>query len=268
MLNERSIRINPPLVERSAVDFITDKVFDAGLKGGIVTVSGGIDSAVTLILSSKALGSNRVSAITMPEQEITSKYDITDALKISEMLGVTCDIIDITPVIQTIYSSLSNYNPRDLISAGNVKARARMIIAYYYANRLNKMVIGSSNKSELLTGYFTKYGDGAADLFPIGGLYKTQVRQLAQHLGLPRHIVEKVPSAGFWPRQTDEGELGVKYELLDLILLGWERGMDEKSISDELNIEVNLVRRLLERVRRNKHKRTLPLILRLSSNID
>lgn len=268
MLDTRSLRIDPSLVERRAIDFIADRVSDAGLKGGVVAVSGGIDSAVTLALSSKALGSTSVSAITMPEQEITSEDDITDALEVAEMFGVTCDVIDITPVIRTIYSALPNYDPGDLISAGNVKARARMIISYYYANRLSRMVIGSSNKSELLTGYFTKYGDGAADLLPLGDLYKTQVRQLARRLGLPGRIVEKVPSAGFWPRQTDEGELGVKYELLDLILLGWEQGMDAESIADDLDVEVNLVRRVLGRVRRNKHKRVFPLILRVNSKID
>lgn len=268
MLDARALRINPPLVERRVVDFIADRVSDAGLNGGVVAVSGGLDSAVTLALSSKALGSARVSAITLPEREVTSEGDITDALEVSEMFEVTCDIIDITPVIQTIYSTLPNYDPGGLISAGNVKARVRMIISYYYANRLGRMVIGSSNKSEFLTGYFTKYGDGAADLFPLGDLYKTQVRQLARHLGLPGRIVGKVPSAGFWPGQTDEGELGVKYEMLDLILLGWDQGMNAKSIADELDVEVNLVRSVLGRVKRNKHKRTFPLILRLNFNID
>ncbi|MCD6264311.1 NAD+ synthase, partial [Candidatus Bathyarchaeota archaeon] len=224
-MDPRALRIDPSFVERRILDFISEQVSAAGLKGGIVAVSGGLDSSVTLALSAKALGGDRVRALMMPEQGLTPESDITDALEVAEMFGVTCDVVDITPVIRAIYSTLPNYDPQDLISAGNVKARVRMIINYYYANRLGKMVIGSSNKSELLTGYFTKYGDGAADLFPLADLYKTQVRQLARHLGLPRRIIEKVPTAGLWPGQSDEGELGVKYELLDLILLGWERGM-------------------------------------------
>ncbi|RJS90048.1 NAD+ synthase [Candidatus Bathyarchaeota archaeon] len=266
MLDPRALRIDPSFVERRILDFISEQVSAAGLKGGIVAVSGGLDSSVTLALSAKALGGNRVRALMMPEQGLTSESDITDALEVAEMFGVTCDVVDITPVIRAIYSALPNYDPQDLISAGNVKARVRMIINYYYANRLGKMVIGSSNKSELLTGYFTKYGDGAADLFPLADLYKTQVRQLARHLGLPRRIIEKVPTAGLWPGQSDEGELGVKYELLDLILLGWERGMSVESVAEELGVGVELVRGVFERVRRSRHKRVFPLILRLSSN--
>jgi NAD+ synthase len=265
MLDARALKIDPCLVEERIVDFISKQVSDAGLKGGVVAVSGGIDSAVTLALSAKALTGYEISAITMPEEGITPESDITDALELAGMFGVTCDVIDITPVIQTVTSTLPNYDPRDLISAGNVKARVRMIISYYYANRLGRMVIGSSNKSELLTGYFTKYGDGAADMFPLGDLYKTQVRQLAQHLGLPRRIIEKVPSARLWPGQSTEGELGIKYDLLDLVLYGWEQGLDAESIADELKIDATLVKEIFGRVVRNAHKRVFPLILRLSS---
>lgn len=265
MLNARALEIDSSLVEKKIMDFISKQISDSGLKGSVVAVSGGLDSAVTLALSAKALAGHRVSAITMPEKDITPKSDITDAIEVAQMFGVTCDVIDITPVIQSIYSALPNYDQADLVSAGNVKARVRMIVNYYYANRLGRMVVGSGNKSELLTGYFTKYGDGAADLFPLGDLYKTQVRQLARHLGLPRRIVEKVPSARLWPGQSTEGELGIKYELLDLVLYGWEQGMDAESIADELKIEVALVKELLGRVVRNAHKRAFPLILKLSS---
>jgi NAD+ synthase len=265
MLDARALQIDPTLVEKRILDFISRQISDAGLKGGVVAVSGGLDSAVTLALSAKALTGYKVSAITMPEQGVTPESDITDALEVAAMFGVTCDIIDITPVIQAIYPALPNYDRGDLVSAGNVKARVRMIINYYYANRLGRIVIGSSNKSELLTGYFTKYGDGAADLFPLGDLYKAQVRQLARHLGLPRRIIEKVPSARLWPGQSTEGELGIKYELLDLVLYGWEQGMDAESIADDLKIETGLVKGVLGRVARNAHKRAFPLILRLSS---
>jgi len=125
------------------------------------------------------------------------------------------------------------------------------------------MVIGTSNKSELLTGYFTKYGDGAADILPLGDLYKTQLRQLAQYLRIPQHIIEKLPSARLWPGQTTEGELGVKYEVLDLVLYGWEQGMTEELVAKDLDLHVTVVKGVYERIARNAHKRAFPIVLRL-----
>jgi NAD+ synthase len=125
------------------------------------------------------------------------------------------------------------------------------------------MVMGSSNKTELLTGYFTKYGDGGVDLMPIAGLYKTQVRQLARHLRLPESIISKLPSAGLWPGQTDEGELGITYELLDLVLYGMEMGMKAPEIARDLKVEEGLVEMVLNRVRSTYQKRRLQLILSL-----
>jgi NAD+ synthase len=139
-----------------------------------------------------------------------------------------------------------------------------MTVAYHYANTLNYMVIGSSNKTEWLTGYFTKYGDSGVDLIPLGDLYKTQVRQLAKNLELPNSILKKPPSAGFWPGQTDEGELGARYETIDLVLYGDERGHSDEEIAEQLDVELDLVRRILDRVNANEHKRRLPLILRFS----
>jgi len=262
MLNAKSLEIDPLSVERKVVDFISTQIAEAGSEGAVISVSGGVDSAVALALLAKALSSDKISAITMPEQGVTPKSDITDALEVARLCGVTCDIIDITPMIQAIFSSLSSYVRSDVVSAGNVKARVRMIVNYYYANRFHRMVIGTSNKSELLTGYFTKYGDGAADLLPLGDLYKTQLYQLAHHLSLPRRIVEKAPSARLWPGQTTEGELGVRYEVLDLILYGWEQGMSGESIAKDLNVDTSVVIGVLERVARNAHKRAFPIILR------
>ena len=139
-----------------------------------------------------------------------------------------------------------------------------MIVAYHYANALKSMVIGSSNKTEWLTGYFTKHGDGGVDLLPIADLYKCQVRQIAGYLGIPRNIIDKTPSGGLWPGQTDEGEIGASYDTLDLVLYGAERGYPDVEIAGRLNIEPELVRRILDRVKANEHKRRIPLILRLS----
>ena len=264
MLTLESLRIDPVEVERRIVDFIAGELEKAGLKGGVVAVSGGVDSSTTLTLAVKALGAENVRAVTMPERGVTSERDVRDVMELTKRLGVTCDIVEITPLIDVMRDILPLYDPEALIPFGNVKARLRMAIAYHFANSLDMMVIGSTNKTEWLLGYFTKYGDGGVDLMPIADLYKTQVRQLARHLGLPEHIVMKTPTAGLWPGQTDEGELGVSYENLDLILYGWERGMRAEEIARELGFPPSKVEEVLKRVKRNEHKRRLPLILKLS----
>ena len=180
MLSKDALVIDALATAQRISEFITDQVDLSGLNGAITAVSGGIDSAVTLALTVKALGGDRVRAITMPERDITPEGDIADVMRLAEMFDVTCDVIEITPVIRVMSLLLPLYNPSDLVSSGNIKPRARMIVAYHYANALRRMVVGSSNKTEWLTGYFTKYGDGGADLMPIADLYKTQVRQLAR----------------------------------------------------------------------------------------
>jgi len=265
MISSRALIIDAPKITEKITKFITDQINVSGLRGAIVAVSGGIDSAVTLSLTAKALGRNRVRAITMPERDITHEGDITDVMRLTEMLEVTCDTVDITPMIHVMRPRLPLYASSDLISSGNISARVRMTIAYHYANVLRSMVVGSTNKSEWLTGYFTKYGDGGVDLMPLADLYKTQIKQLASYLGIPQKIIDKTPTGGLWPGQSDEEELGIKYEVLDLILYGWERGMDVADIANELSVDPSTVKRVLERVRVNEHKRRLPLILRLSS---
>jgi NAD+ synthase len=138
-----------------------------------------------------------------------------------------------------------------------------MVILYYYANLLNRLVVGCGNRSELRTGYFTKYGDGAADIIPIGSLYKTQVIQLAAHLGIPKNIIRKVPTAGLWRGQTDEGELGIRYRDLDAIFAGLDLGMKPEVIAAEVGIEVGKVKSFIERERKALHKLKAPDIPKL-----
>ena len=263
MLTLESLRIDPEEVEGRVVEFISGEVERAGLRGGVVAVSGGVDSSTTLMLAVRALGRENVRAVTMPEGGVTSERDVRDVMDLTKQVGVTCDVVEITSIVDVMRGVLPLYDPENLIPFGNVKARLRMAIAYHFANSLDMMVIGSSNKTEWLLGYFTKYGDGGVDLMPIADLYKTQVRQLARYLGVPERIVTKTPTAGLWPGQTDEGELGVRYETLDLILYGWERGMKAGEIAEELGVSASTVEAVLRRVERNEHKRRLPLILRL-----
>jgi NAD+ synthase len=140
-----------------------------------------------------------------------------------------------------------------------------MVVSYHYANALNMMVMGSSNKTELLTGYFTKYGDGGVDLMPLGDLYKCQVRQLARHMGVPQEIIDKTPTAGLWPGQSDEGEMGASYDDIDLIVWGYGKGFSAQEIASGIGSDLSLVEGILARVERNEHKRRLPLLLRISS---
>ncbi|MBS7619227.1 NAD+ synthase [Candidatus Bathyarchaeota archaeon] len=263
MLSPEILSIDCEKVSSKIVRFIRKKIDASGLKGGVISASGGLDSSTLLVLTVKALGKDRVKAVTMPERDVTPKTDITDVMQLSQMIGVTCDLIDITPMIN-LAASIHPAFSLDNVSLGNIKARIRMMIAYSYANIYKMMVIGSSNKTELLTGYFTKYGDGAADMLPLADLYKTQVRLLASYLRLSPNILNKTPSARLWSGQTTEEELGLPFEKIDLILTGLKRKMSIEEISSDLNLPESKVFSILERVKRNEHKRRLPLILRLS----
>lgn len=266
MLKLSELKLNASETSDKIARFIRHEVEKSGLNGALVSVSGGIDSAVTLALTVKALGSERVRALTLPERDITPARDIADVMSIAKRLDVTCDAVEITPVMAVMRETLPLYDPADKVAFGNVKSRVRMTISYHYANSLGHMVIGSSNRTEWMTGYFTKYGDGGVDLMPLADLYKNQIRQLAVHLDISESIIEKAPSAGFWSGQTDEGELGVDYDTLDLILHGMEKGMSEKEVADALDADPMLVRGVFRRVRANEHKRRLPTILRLRTD--
>lgn len=265
MLNIELLKLDTDEIIEKIIDFISYEMEKSGLDGAVVSLSGGIDSSVVFALTVKALGPERVTALTIPERDITPQRDITDVMRLTEAYDVTCDTVEITPILEKMKEAIPNYDESDRLSVGNLKPRLRMMISYHYANSLNRIVIGSSNKTEYLTGYFTKYGDGGSDLLPLADLYKNQIRQLAKALEIPEEIIEKTPSAGLWPGQTDEDEIGASYDTIDLILFGTENGLGEEEIASQLDIEVGLVERILGMVKRSGHKRRLPLILRLTS---
>ena len=265
MFNIESLSLNTLEISQKIIEFISIEVKKSGLNGAIIAVSGGVDSALTLSLAVKALGSDRVKAVTIPERDITPKSDITDVIRLADQFDVTCDIVEITPTLKLLSEILPFYDPANKLATGNLKSRTRLIISYHYANALNVMVIGSSNKAELLTGYFTKYGDGGVDLMPLGDLYKCQVRQLAYHMEVPQEIIDKTPTAGLWPGQSDEADMGASYDTIDLILWGHENGYSPQEISSGIEVNLGLVESILARVKSNEHKRRLPLILRLGS---
>ena len=264
MVSLEKLSIKCQDIEDKVIEFIQNSIENAHLKGAVVSVSGGIDSAVTLHLTVKALGPENVTALTMPERDVTPERDIIDVMLHCKQLNLTCNTVDITPMLHVIQQNLTKYDPEDRISSGNIRSRLRMIIAYHYANLERKMVIGTSNKTELLTGFFTKYGDGGVDLMPLADLYKYNIKQLAKYLEIPKSIIDKAPSPGFYPGHTDEKELGCDYDTIDLILYLWEKGRINKEISNELDVPIQTVESITNRIKANEHKRRLPLILRLS----
>ncbi len=252
------------VVER-ITDFIRRVVEDANAEGVVVGLSGGVDSSTTAFLCVKALGNEKVLGVVMPERGVTREEDIEDALKVCEILGIEYKFVEINPMVEVFLNELGEGNR---IAVANLKPRIRMIINYYYANNLNRLVAGTGNKSELMTGYYTKYGDGGVDFLPIGDLYKTEVFELAKFLGVPERIIKKAPSAGLWIGQTDEGELGITYSKLDTILKALERGMKPEEIPKEFEVSEEEVKRVLEMVERSRHKREPPPVVKLRDLID
>ncbi|MEM3773892.1 MAG: NAD+ synthase [Candidatus Bathyarchaeia archaeon] len=250
-------------VEEKITRFIKDYVEKAKANGIVLGLSGGIDSSTVAALSSKAVGGNNVLGLMLPEKETYNPKDMEHARLVAEKFDLKTEAIDITPALEALQKTLPIFDAEDKLSKGNLKARMRMLYIYYYANKLNLIVCGSSDKSETMMGYFTKWGDVAADISPIMDLYKTQVKKLARHLGIPKEIVEKPPSPTLWPGQTAEEELGIKYETLDLILYGLEHFMKIEDIAEQLGLQKDLVERVKERWLKMEHKRRMPLTTKL-----
>ncbi len=252
-------------VTNRIVDFIRNTVKSANADGVVIGISGGIDSATTAFLCVKALGKDRVLGLIMPEKGVTKEEDVEDALEICKILGIRHKLVYINPMVEAF---LKNLNKGSDIAVANLKPRIRMIINYYHANTLNYLVAGTGNKSELLTGYFTKYGDGGVDFLPIGDLYKTEVFELARYLGVPEKIIKKTPSAGLWVGQTDEDELGITYAKLDTILKALEKGYKPDEIPEKFNVSSDEVKHVIELLEKNKHKREMPPVVKLRDLLD
>ncbi|OGS60010.1 MAG: hypothetical protein A3K59_05250 [Euryarchaeota archaeon RBG_19FT_COMBO_69_17] len=241
-------------------NFIVHVVAEARATGVVLGLSGGIDSALVAKLCADALGPGRVLAIHLPEGR--GDGDREDAEAWAKDLRIAFRVVDIKPLVAGFERHLKAGEAGRIVR-GNLRARTRMVVLYYVANLEGRVVMGTGNKSELAMGYFTKFGDGGADFLPIGDLYKTQVREMAASLGIPGEIREKVPTAGLWQGQTDEGELGVAYDVLDRILLGLELQMEPEAIAEKTGADLDLVRQLTSKVDGGAHKRKAPLIPKL-----
>ena len=258
------LKIDPGFVEKLITGFIRDYVGSVGAEGLVIGLSGGLDSSTAATLAVRALGPERVRALIMPEEETYDPEAIEHARMVADQLGMEVDEVDLTPILEAIYGAIPVYDPKADMARANLKPRVRMLCLYYYANRLNMLVCGTTDKSEAMLGYYTKWGDGAADIEPIMDLFKTQVRQLARYLGVPEEIVRKPSTPGLLPGQLAEAELGMSYEVLDLILYGLEHFMDPEQISADLGVPLEAVLAVRDRWLANEHKRRTPITIKLA----
>ena len=223
----------------------------------VLGLSGGVDSAVMAVICKQMPELKKTHCLFLPDKA-TPKTDREHVKQLVDRFNLSCETIEITDLV----SLISNTVDRNIkqLTKGNVKARLRMVLIYSYANKTKSLVCGTSNKSELLIGYFTKYGDGGVDIMPLGDVYKTQVFELAKYLDIPYEIIAKPPTAGLWKGQTDEKELRLKYSQLDQILVGLECKFTHQKIAHEASVSLEDVARIHNLRKSSQHKRRLALI--------
>jgi len=255
------IKLNMELTEKILVDFIREEVRSAGFERVVLGLSGGIDSAIVAFLAVKALGPENVLGIMMPYKS-SSPESLEDAQRVVEATGMRVKKIEITDMVDAYFAKEPDISD---LRKGNKMARERMTILYDYSAKEKSLVLGTSNKTEILLGYSTQWGDSASAINPVGDLLKTQVWELSEYMGVPKEVIEKKPSADLWEGQSDEDELGFSYFLADEIinLLVDERYTKEEIL--EIGYSEKTVDSILWRIKTNQYKRKLPLIAKISS---
>jgi NAD+ synthase len=256
--------VNSDLV-KVLVNFVKQETERIGFKKCVIGLSGGIDSAVAAYITQKAVGSKNLLALLLPYKE-SSKDSIKDALTVANKLKIKTKLIDVSPAVDTLIDGNI-----EKVRKGNIIARMRMICLYDYSYKIKALVIGTGNKTEILLGYTTLYGDSACAINPVGDLYKTQIWQLAELLKIPKNIIRKKPSADLWMGQTDEGELGFTYKEVDrlLYLLIDCRYSDAELI--EAGFKPAMINRVKNIIMKNQFKRLPPIIAKVSNrtvNVD
>jgi NAD+ synthase len=254
------LAINCGLLRRILAGFIENEVHKMGFQRVVIGVSGGVDSALSAFLAAEALGAENVWGLIMPYRT-SSPESVAHAQLVVEKLKIQSALIDITPMVDAYFD---RFPDADHLRRGNKMARERMTILYDHSAALSALVLGTSNKTELMLGYGTLYGDMACAINPLGDLFKTQVRQLAAYLGVPEAIVKKQPSADLWVGQTDEAELGFTYEEVDQVLMLMIDKRYEIPDLVEAGFDGKFVRSVFEKVQSSQFKRRLPLIAKVS----
>ena len=238
-------------ITESIQKFISDKITENHSEGVILGLSGGIDSAVLAYLCKDTL-KEKTLALIMPDTDITPNSETEDALKMISLTGIPYKLIDIKPIVNE-YSMYLEPNQK---AKGNLRARVRSNILYYYANTKNYLVLGSSDKSEYMIGYFTKFGDGASDVTPIISLYKLQVREIAKYLKVPENVISKKSSPHLWKEHEAEEEIGISYEEIDSILYClYEKKMTVEETSNTTEIEISSIEKIQKLHKNSQHKR-------------
>jgi len=246
--------------------FIQNTIEEADASGVVVGLSGGVDSSLTVALCVHALGKNKVLGVLLPTN-FTPLEDVEDAKKLAAQLDIQTFLVNIQAPCDRLFQDLMPLGQPvgGKMVIANVYARMRMLILYYYANLHHSLVAGTGDRSEALIGFFTKYGDGGADLFPILHLYKTQVRQLAQYLGVPEEIAQKPSSPQLYPGHKATDEIPLDYELLDPVLVGlFDRKLQLMEISRLTNVPIEIIHEILRMFNSSRHKRVLPPSLKTS----
>lgn len=262
-LTKKLLQIDGEATQQKIIRFIRNYVDKTKTKGIVLGVSGGVDSALTAALCTRAIGGKNVLGLYMPEKETYSKASYKHVELLAKNFRFQTKTINLTKTLDTLYKTIPHYEPNDKLSRGNLKVRIRMLTLYYYANNQNYLVAACSDKSETMIGYFTKWGDAAGDIAPIADLYKSQVRQLALHLGIPAAVATKPSTPALWPNQTAEEEIGMKYETLDLCLYGLEHFMSTERIAGQLHLPSETISTIKKRWLNTEHKRQMPITTKL-----
>ncbi|MFQ5719456.1 MAG: NAD+ synthase [Acidobacteriota bacterium] len=255
------LRIAPDLTRRILVRFLRDGLHRHGFMHGVLGLSGGLDSSLVAYLTAEALGPEHVTGVALP-YAASDPTSLRDAAAVAKATGIRLETVPITDMAAACLSAVP---PEARVRRGNILARLRMLTLFDLSARDQALVIGTSNKTELLLGYSTTHGDSACALMPIGDLYKTQVWQLARHVGVPDDIRSRAPSADLWPGQTDEEEMGFTYAAVDRLLV---RMVDDRLHPDQLlaeGFDPALIRTVRDRIRRSHYKRRLPPVAKVST---